>query len=82
SFSGIVTYKRSEELREAAKKIPKDKILIETDSPYLAPVPHRGKPNEPSYVKHVAETISDVRGISFDEIAEITKANAEKLFRI
>ena len=82
SFSGIVTYKRSEELREAAKKIPKDKILIETDSPYLAPVPHRGKPNEPSYVKHVAETISNVRGISFDEIAEITKANAEKLFRI
>ena len=82
SFSGIVTYKRSEELREAAKKIPKDKILIETDSPYLAPVPHRGKPNEPSYVRHVAETISDVRGISFDEIAEITKANAEKLFRI
>ena len=82
SFSGIVTYKRSEELREAAKKIPKDKILIETDSPYLAPVPHRGKPNEPSYVKHVAETISNVRGISFEEIAEITKANAEKLFRI
>jgi len=82
SFSGIVTYKRSEELREAAKKIPKDKILIETDSPYLAPVPHRGKPNEPSYVKHVAETISNVRGISFDEIAEITKANAERLFRI
>ena len=81
-FSGIVTYKNSEEIREAAKKIPKDKILNETDSPYLAPVPHRGKPNGPSYVKHVAETISDVRGISFDEIAEITKANAEKLFRI
>jgi len=82
SFSGIVTFKRSEELREAAKKIPKDKILIETDSPYLAPVPHRGKPNEPSYVKHVAETVADVRGISFEEVAELTKANAERLFRI
>ena len=82
SFSGIVTFKRSEELREAAKRIPVDKILIETDSPYLAPVPHRGKPNEPSYVKYVAETIAEVRGISFDEAAELTKANAEKLFRI
>ncbi len=82
SFSGIVTFKRSEELREAAKNIPADKILIETDSPYLAPVPHRGKPNEPSYVKYVAETIAEVRGVSFDEVAEITKANAERLFRI
>lgn len=82
SFSGIVTFNRSEELREAAEKIPQDRILIETDSPYLAPVPHRGKPNEPAYVKHVAETISLVRGISFQETAEITKANAEALFRI
>jgi TatD DNase family protein len=82
SFSGIVTFKRSEELREAAKNIPIDKILIETDSPYLAPVPYRGKPNEPSYVKHVAETLADVRGMSFEEIAQATKANAEKLFRI
>jgi TatD DNase family protein len=82
SFSGIVTFKRSEELREAAKKIPANKILIETDSPYLAPVPHRGKPNEPSYVKHVADTLAEVRGITFDELADITKANAETLFRI
>ncbi|MCK5391615.1 MAG: TatD family hydrolase [Deltaproteobacteria bacterium] len=82
SFSGIVTFKRSEELREAAKNIPIDKILIETDSPYLAPVPYRGKPNEPSYVKHVAETVADVRGMSFEEVAQATKANAEKLFRI
>jgi len=82
SFSGIVTFKRSEELREAAKNIPSDKILIETDSPYLAPVPNRGKPNEPSYIKYVAETVAEVRGISFDELAEITKANAERLFRI
>ena len=82
SFSGIVTFKRSEELRDAAKKIPADKLLIETDSPYLAPVPHRGKPNEPSFVKHVAETVAEVRGISFEELAELTKANAERLFRI
>ncbi len=82
SFSGIVTFKRSDELREAAKKIPANKILIETDSPYLAPVPHRGKPNEPSYVKHVADTLAEVRGITFDELADITKANAETLFRI
>ena len=82
SFSGIVTFKRSEELREAAKNIPSDKILIETDSPYLAPVPHRGKPNEPSFVKHVAETVAEVRGITYEELAELTKANAEQLFRI
>jgi len=82
SFSGIVTFKRSEELREAAKNIPLNKMLIETDSPYLAPVPHRGKPNEPSYVKYVAETIAEVRGMSFEEIAQATKSNAEKLFRV
>lgn len=82
SFSGIVTFKRSEELREAAKNIPADKLLIETDSPYLAPVPHRGKSNEPSYVRHVAETVAEVRGISFEELAEITRTNAERLFRI
>lgn len=82
SFSGIVTFKRSEELREAAKKIPSDKILIETDSPYLAPVPHRGKSNEPSFVRYVAQTVADTREISIDELAEITKANTERLFRI
>lgn len=82
SFSGIVTFKKSEELREAAKNIPADRILIETDSPYLAPVPYRGKPNEPSFVKHVAQTVADVREISIDELAEITKANTERLFRI
>ena len=82
SFSGIVTFKRSDELREAAKKVPADKILIETDSPYLAPVPHRGKPNEPSFVTHVAETVAEVRGISYEELADLTRANTENLFRI
>ncbi|NIT12968.1 MAG: hypothetical protein GTN99_01590, partial [Candidatus Dadabacteria bacterium] len=61
SFSGILTFKRSEDLREVAKKLPLDRILIETDSPYLAPVPYRGKKNEPAYVKYVAETLAEVR---------------------
>ncbi len=82
SFSGIVTFKKSEEIRVATKKVPADKLLIETDSPYLAPVPHRGKKNEPAYVRYVAETIADVRGVSFDEIVEITSANAETLFQL
>ncbi len=82
SFSGIVTFNRSEELRDVARQIPAERILIETDSPYLAPVPHRGKPNEPSFVKHVAETVAEVRRISLKELAELTKANAERLFKI
>lgn len=82
SFSGIATFKKSEEIREAAKKIPGERLLIETDSPYLAPVPVRGKTNEPAYVKYVAETIARARGVSFEEIAELTSGNAERLFRL
>ncbi len=82
SFSGIVTFKKSEEVRDAAKRIPGDRILIETDSPYLAPVPLRGKTNEPAYVKYVAETIAETRGVSLDEIAELTTGNAERLFKL
>ena len=82
SFSGIVTFKNSEENREAAKNIPRDRILVETDSPYLAPVPHRGKPNEPSYVRHVAETVARARGVTLEELAEITSANTERLFNL
>jgi len=82
SFSGIVTFKKSEENRDAAKNIPEDRILVETDSPYLAPVPHRGKPNEPSYVRHVAETVAEVRGVVLEELAEITRANTERLFNL
>ena len=81
SFSGIATFKKSEEIRDAAKKIPGDRLLIETDSPYLAPVPLRGKTNEPAYVKYVAETIADTRGVSPEEIAAVTTENAERLFR-
>ena len=81
SFSGIATFKKSEEIRDAAKKIPDDRILIETDSPYLAPVPFRGKKNEPAYVKYVAEALARVRGVSVEEIAEITAENARELFK-
>lgn len=81
SFSGIATFKKSEEIRDAAKRIPADRLLIETDSPYLAPVPMRGKPNEPAYVKHVAEAIAGARGVTLEEISEMTTENAERLFK-
>lgn len=80
SFSGVLTYKSAEELREVAKKVPEDRLLIETDSPYLAPVPHRGKPNVPQYVRHVAETLAGLRGWSLEETAQRTYENARRLF--
>lgn len=80
SFSGVLTYKSAEELREVAKKVPEDRILIETDSPYLAPVPHRGKPNVPQYVRHVAEQLASLRGWSLEETAARTLENARRLF--
>jgi len=80
SFSGIVTFKSAKELKEVARVIPIDHMLIETDSPYLAPVPHRGKTNEPAYVMHVAEEIARLRGIPLTEVAETTTANFFKLF--
>ena len=80
SISGIVTFKKAEELREVAKKIPIDRLLIETDSPYLAPVTKRGKPNEPQYVRHVAEFMAELRGISLEELAEATTNNFYRLF--
>ena len=81
SFSGIVTFKSAQELKDVAKRMPKDRILIETDSPYLAPVPHRGKPNYPAYVRHVAEYIAELRGESLDDFAEQTTDNFFTLFR-
>jgi TatD DNase family protein len=80
SFSGIVTFLNAEPLREVAKTIPDDKLLIETDSPYLAPAPMRGNRNEPGFVKHVAECLAEVRGVAVDKLAEQTFANASKLF--
>lgn len=81
SLSGIVTFRNAEALREVARSVPLDRLLIETDSPYLAPVPHRGKPNEPAWVVEVAECIAAERGISVEEVAMQTTANFYQLFR-
>ncbi|MDD5341510.1 MAG: TatD family hydrolase [Patescibacteria group bacterium] len=81
-FTGIVTFKNAKELQQVAKEIPLDKILIETDSPYLAPVPFRGKVNEPQYVRYVAEKIAELKGLKFEEVAEQTFNNAKNLFNI
>ena len=80
SISGIVTFKNANELREVVQKIPLDRLLVETDSPYLAPVPYRGKPNEPQYVRDVAEYIAELKGVSFECLAETTTANFYRLF--
>jgi TatD DNase family protein len=82
SFSGIVTFKNAKLLQEVAKKIPLEKILIETDSPYLAPVPFRGKQNHPALVKYVAQTIAELRGVSFEVIANATTENFYRCFRL
>ena len=82
SFSGIVTFKNARELQEVALRVPLEKMLIETDSPYLAPVPHRGKPNEPAYVLHVAEFIAQLRNESFEKIAAQTTENFYALFHV
>jgi TatD DNase family protein len=80
SFSGIVTFKNATGLKEVAQMVPLDRMLIETDSPYLAPVPHRGKTNEPAFVKHVAEEIARLRGISIEAVARATSDNFARLF--
>ena len=81
SFSGIVTFKNAAALKEVARRVPLDRALVETDSPYLAPVPHRGKTNEPGFVKHVAEEVARLREIAFEEVARATSANFFRLFR-
>jgi TatD DNase family protein len=81
SFSGILTFKNAADLREVARFVPMDRMLIETDSPYLAPVPYRGKTNNPSYVVHVAQQIADLRGSTAERVAEITSRNFEQLFK-
>ena len=80
SFSGIVTFRNAGELREIAKEVPLDRLLIETDCPFLAPVPYRGKRNEPAYVIEVARCIAELRGVQIDEVAELTRTNFENLF--
>lgn len=82
SFSGIVTFKNAVSLQEVARRIPLERMLIETDAPYLAPVPYRGKTNQPAYVRHVAEFIADLRDISLQEVAQATTHNFHQLFRV
>jgi TatD DNase family protein len=80
SFSGILTFKNAQDLRDVASFVPMDRILIETDSPYLAPVPHRGKTNNPSYVPFVAQQIADIKGMTVEAVAEATSHNFDQLF--
>lgn len=82
SFSGVVTFKKAFEVHEAAQVVPLDKLLVETDAPYLAPMPYRGKRNEPGYTRYVAERLAELRKLPLEEIARITTDNAHRLFRI
>ncbi len=82
SFSGIVTFRNAADLREVVKLVPMDRLLIETDSPYLAPAPHRGKTNQPAYVVHVAEQVAQLKGVSLETVAHQTTANFENLFGV
>ncbi len=82
SFSGMITYKKSEALRSVAAKVPVDRLLVETDSPYLSPLPHRGKRNEPTFVLHTAQCLADVLELDLPQLAQVTTRNAERLFRV
>jgi TatD DNase family protein len=82
SLSGIVTFKSAQELREVARVVPLDRLLIETDCPLLAPVPYRGKRNEPAYVVQVGKTVAEAKGILLEEVADATRQNTERLFRL
>jgi TatD DNase family protein len=81
SFSGIVSFKSAKDLKEVARRVPLERMLIETDSPYLAPMPHRGKRNEPAYVRHVAEEIAGLRGIPLEQVGAATSKNFFDLFK-
>lgn len=81
SFSGIISFRNAAELREVVKAVPLDRMLVETDSPYLAPVPYRGKQNQPAYVAEVASCVAELKGISVEQVAEQTTANFHRLFK-
>ncbi len=82
SFSGVVTFKNAKQIHAAAQMVPADRLLIETDCPFLAPVPHRGQRNEPAYVSHVATRLAELRAVTVEEIAATTTANARRLFNL
>ena len=81
SLSGILTFKSAQDLRDVAAFVPMDRLLIETDSPYLAPMPHRGKTNNPSYVPFVAKKIAEIKGLDAEEVGRITSSNFDNLFQ-
>ncbi len=81
SFSGILTFPKSQEIREIARDVPRERLLVETDAPYLAPVPFRGKRNEPGYVPHTARVLAEVHGMAPEKMAELTTANFRRLFK-
>ncbi len=80
SFTGIITFPKTRKLEEVVKKTPLDRMMVETDAPYLAPQLVRGKRNEPRYVRYVADRVAEIKGVTFEEVASITTANAEKFF--
>ncbi|TLU75023.1 TatD family hydrolase [Mannheimia varigena] len=82
SISGIITFRNAEELRDVVRKVPLDRLLVETDSPYLAPIPYRGKPNQPAYVRETCEYVATLKGVSTEELARITTENVQNLFKI
>ncbi|MCK3655265.1 metal-dependent hydrolase [Pasteurellaceae bacterium Macca] len=82
SISGIITFRNAEELRNVVRQVPLDRLLVETDSPYLAPIPYRGKPNQPAYVREVCDYLATLKGISSEELARITTQNVQNLFKI
>ena len=82
SFTGIITFKNAEPLRDVVRKVPLERIFVETDSPFLTPVPHRGKRNEPAYVRYVAETIANLKDVAPEEVARVTTANVQDLFKL
>jgi TatD DNase family protein len=82
SFTGILTFKNAEPLRAVAKQLPLDQVMLETDAPYLAPVPHRGKRNEPAFVPYIAEVLAGIKGVSVEEVARVTTDSARRLFQL
>ena len=82
SFSGIVTFKNAKTLKEVARRVPLENMLVETDAPYLAPMPYRGKTNQPGYVRHVAAEIARLKGVTLEQVAQKTTNNYYQLFRV